>query len=167
MPDIIQQLDPWIPLEPSVYQGMQELANININSKMIELGCGDGRNLELAIALGVKPAGVWGVELNTALYNTCVGKGLHVINADLFSLNYSTYDLVVFWFTIGVEDILNKLYSEMKKNAKVVCLFSSRQQWRDGVYVPSESYPIPQLTSGWLPTTYVEVLGNRFYLYVR
>ena len=172
MPEIIQVLGPWQPLEPEVFTGMRQLANININSKMIELGCGDGRNLELALAAGVKPANVWGVELDTALYNTCVSKGLNVINDDLFNLNYSSYDLVVFWFTEGVDALLNKLYAEMASKKKVVCLMSSRHQWRDGVYVPAEScYDVNTglgiLPSAWIPTAQGEVLGNRFYLYIR
>ena len=169
----IQLLDPFVPLEIVVTQGMHQLAGININTKMIELGCGDGRNLELALSAGVKPTNVFGVELDTDLYNVCVGKGLNVIHDDLFNLDYSDYDLVVFWFTITPELILAKLYNELKNNKKAVCMFGSRHQHRDGVYVPEEScydvstdvgvLPYPT----WKPTAQGEVLGNRFYLYVR
>lgn len=173
MANEIQLLDPWKPLEIEVEQGMQQIANININTKYIDLGCGDGRNLELALSLGAKPANVFGVELDTALYNTCVGKGLNVFHDDLFNLNYSTYDLVSFWFTITPELVLAKLYNEMKKGKKVVALYGSRHQWRDGLYVPSEScYDVNTDVgvlpfSTWKPTAQGEVLGNRFYLYIR
>ena len=88
-------------------------------------------------------------------------------NDDLFNLNYSGYDVVFFWFNLSPElvTLMDKLYNELRKRSKVVCLHSSRRQWRDGIYVPEESYPLIPCT--WQPNSFGEVEGNRFYLYTR
>lgn len=160
-------LGDFIPLEPEIVNGMSALAGVNINSRIIDLGCGDGSTMDTIISYGVKPENVFGVEINTDLFNIALSKGLNVVNDDLFNLNYSTYDVVFFWFNLSVElnTLMDKLYAELKNNKKVICMFDNRRQFRNEVYVPEESYLLPNVT--WQPDSFNEMQGQRFYLYVR
>ena len=159
-------LGDYIPLETEIIIAMTKSANMSDTTKYIHLGCGEGQFLEKAIEFGVKAENVFGVEVDVGLYNICIRKGLNVINDDCFNLNYLDYDVVMFWFELNNDLILlmNKLYKELKIGGKVICMHSNRKQYRDGAYVPEESYPM--IPCNWLPKIQ-EISEKRFYLYVR
>ena len=146
---------------------MSALVKVDGQKKIIDLGCGDGSTMETIIASGADPDKVFGIEIDSELYNRCIDKGLNVFHGDLFDVDCSYYDIVFFWFTLGdgLNQVFEKLYAELKRYKRVVCTFDNRRQFRNGVFIPEESYLLPDVK--WRPTTYRESKDKRFYLYIR
>jgi SAM-dependent methyltransferase len=154
-----------IALEPEVRDAMLDMADIKPGDLYIDLGSGNGQFVEEAKKRGAK---AYGVEIDKDLVNISIAKGLDIIFADMFELNYSKYDVITFWFTDeeGTKKLMQKLYTELKSGARVIMLHSSLTRYRDGVLLTSDEdrgiIDIP-----WRPIKEETVLGNRFHLYIR
>ena len=161
----IQYLGSWMPVENEVMNGMLDLAGVGPDDKYIDLGCGDGQFVAAAALRGAQASGI---EIDQALVDDATSIGIaNITRGDVFDADVSRMTVVSFWFTdpINTPLLLDKLYKEMKKKARLVMLHSSRMQWRDGVFIPEESYGI--IPHAWQPIDRREVLGNIFHLYIR
>ena len=163
MPDTIQYLGSWQALEPEVMKAMLDLAEIAPGDKFIDLGCGDGQFLKEATARGAQASGI---EIDPSLVVSCISANLDVTQGDVFDADVSKATVITFWFTDTelTPKLMDKLYAEMKKNAKLVMLHSSRKAWRDGVFLPDDNGVIDHV---WQPSKTQTVLDNRFHLYIR
>ena len=159
----IQYLDSWMPLEAEVMNAMLDLADVGPGDKFIDLGCGDG---QFVAAAALRGAASSGIEIDQVLIDGAIGIA-NIEQGDVFDADVSKKTVVSFWFTDEKNTplLMDKLYAEMKKGAKLVVLYDSRMQWRDGVFVPEESYGI--IPHAWQPTQSIEVLGNWIHLYIR
>ena len=164
MADSIQSLGPYMAVEPEVMKAMLDLAGVGPGDKFIDLGCGDGQFL---VEAKLRGAIVSGIEMDAVLVAESITKNLNVTQGDVFDADVSKITAITFWFTDKklTPLLMDKLYAEMKKGSRLVVLYDSRMQWRDGVFVLEESYGIIPHT--WQPTDRREVLGNIFHLYIR
>jgi len=164
MADSIQSLAPYMVLESEVMKAMLDLAGVKPGDKYMDLGCGDGQFL---VEAELRGAIVSGIEMDAVLVAESITKNLNVTQGDVFDANVSKLSVVTFWFTDKklIPLLMDKLYAEMKKGAKLVCIYHSRTQWRDGVLVPEEC--LRQVPHVWQPTESIEVLGNWIHLYIR
>jgi len=158
---MIQELDPWVGLEPEVVHAMLVLGGVGRNIRHADLGAGDGRFCAEALAMGAKSS--IGYELNSALVAQAQAAGLNVIVRDVFSLSVGELrqiDVVTAWFTVepGTTQLLQMLYERMIAGMKLVFLYDSVVQ--GGV---EKGIPVHV----WQPTQTQWVIGNKILLYVR
>ena len=164
MADSIQSLAPYMVLESEVMKAMLDLAGIGPGDKYIDLGCGDGQFL---VEAKLRGAIVSGIEMDAVLVAESITKNLNVTQGDVFDADVSKMTAITFWFTDEklTPLLIDKLYAGMKKSARLVYIYHSRTQFRDGVLVPEECLrAIPHV---WQPTQSIEVLGNWIHLYIR
>ena len=159
----IQYLGSWMSVETEVMNAMLDLADVGPGDKFIDLGCGDG---QFVLAAALRGAAASGIEIDPVLVTGAIGIA-NIEQGDVFDADVSKMTVVSFWFTDSklTPLLMDKLYAEMKKGSRLVVLYDSRMQWRDGVFVPEESYGI--IPHVWQPTQSVEILGNWIHLYVR
>lgn len=72
-------------------------------SSYLDVGCGDGRYLQLMIGQGADPARTCGVELDVAAVNSARAKGLNVIQSrieEARELQPGTYDLITMFHVV-------------------------------------------------------------------
>ena len=62
--------------------------NANKNNSLIELGCGNGKNLKYAINNGYNIDNTLGIDNSNSLTNICYKLGLNVILGDICNLNF-------------------------------------------------------------------------------
>ena len=62
--------------------------NIGQNSTLIELGCGNGKNLKFAISNGYNIDNTIGIDNSNSLIKICNYAGLNVILADICNVNF-------------------------------------------------------------------------------
>lgn len=142
--------DPFVPLEIEVVEAMLDLAELQPGENHVELGAGDGRFCAAAERRGARSIGY---EIDASLAAGCQEQGLNVICGDLFEADVGQADLVTFWLTKRVPELLSKLRTEMPRGSRVVMLFDSCSLW-DGI----PDHP-------WRPVTGGNVLSNLFYRY--
>jgi len=164
MVDIIQYLGSWQALEPEVVKAMLDLAQIGPGDKFIDLGCGDGQFLIEAEARG---ATATGIELDPSLVSIAEGKGLNVIEGNVFDADVSKATVVTFWFTDTelTPKLMDKLYAEMKKGAQLIYVYHSGTAYRNGILVPEEC--LRQVPHIWQPVESIEVIDNWIHRCVR
>jgi protein-L-isoaspartate O-methyltransferase len=158
-------LDPWVPLESEVVTAMLDLAALKAGELHLDLGSGDGRFLAAAKARG---ATTIGYEIDAALVTQSrLIAGVTVKQADCFdaTADIRKADVVTAWFTVEpyTSQLLVKLQTTMKRNARLVFLYDSRRSGSTPVSDPNWGKP----AIAWVPTSKGEVLGNRFWLYVK
>jgi len=159
----IQYLGSWMSVETEVMNAMLDLADVGPGDKYIDLGCGDG---QFVAAAALRGAAASGIEIDPVLVSNAIGIA-NIEQGDVFDADVSKMTVVSFWFTDTklTPLLMDNLYAEMKKGAKLVCIYHSRTQYRDGVLVPGEClYSVPHV---WQPTQSIEVNGNWIHLYIR
>lgn len=171
MPESLQILDPFVPLEMEVVNAMLDLLDVTSGGvNYVDLGCGDGRFLQAAIAKGCGNAN--GIELDPDLATQCQNAGLNVSQGNIFDYDLKSYNRFTFWFAptcnlMGFLQLMGKIRTEGKSGGRLVMLGSSRRQWRDGVEDTTRDWGLPSnVQLAWQPTQTQTVLGNRFHLYV-
>lgn len=154
----------WESLEPEVVAAMIEAGGnfAGVNS-YLDLGSGDGRMLDAALTIpGITT--VHGIEIESSLAQPCIDRGLDVTIGDFFDYAHivKNYDLFTAWFTdeVGTLALLDMLYANMKNNKYLVYLYDSYRSHRN---LPEEGIP-PHV---WQPSQTIEILRNRFHVYVR
>ena len=125
----IQYLGSWQPLEPLLVAHMLGTAEVGSGDKFLDLGCGDGQFLERAELMGAQASGI---EIDPDLVAICQGKGLNVIQGDVFDADVSKKSVVSFWFTdeVQVPLLMDKLYAEMKNGARLVYVYHLKIEWK-------------------------------------
>ena len=150
-------------LEPEVMNAMFDMfGNIKAGDVHIELGAGNGQFVQEGLDRGLASMGY---EIDETLALQCQAQGLNVIHGDFFDYDLSPADLVTFWFTdnAGLDLLIQKLYADLSNNTKVVALFDSITQYRDGILVP-EVTGIPTHPN-FAPVKTEMVIGNRICYY--
>lgn len=153
------KLDPYVPpgtpLEPEVVMAMLDLSALKRGETHLELGAGDGKFVVEASKRGAKSTGY---EIDAVLAKKAQDAGINVVLADCFNVDVSRADVVTFWFTVepGTSLLMAKLRNEMKRGARLVCLYNS---------VGTGKARVAATASAWEPSQTVVVLGNTILLY--
>jgi len=155
----LEHLVPFVPTPMAVAQKMLEIAKVQPDDVVYDLGSGDGRIVILAAQkFGARAVGV---ELNSDLYEKSSDRiqklGLQdraqIIHENMFEVNVRHATVVTLYLLTAVNERLRpKLERELRSGARVV----------------SHDFQVP----GWQPTQTVEVTSenqvvSKIILYVR
>lgn len=72
--------------------GMVASLALNANHKILDVGCGYGRNMILLKSLGLN---VLGVDVNVSIVKSNIAKGLNCLSANDFAKHDEVYDLII------------------------------------------------------------------------
>ena len=75
---------------------LPELLKKNKNLRFLDVGCGSGVILKVALSCGVKEENILGADINPEAIKHCSGLGFHSINSDLFSNIKEKFDVITF-----------------------------------------------------------------------
>ena len=118
----------YIPTHPEIIREMLELAQVGSNDVVMDLGCGDGRILIMAVQeFGARRA--VGYELETHVFTLAehnvrsqnLQDQITVIRDDLFNANVAEADIItVYLTTMAMERLSSKLRGETKNGTRIV-----------------------------------------------
>jgi predicted RNA methylase len=122
---------PYVPISKSVAKHSIEIANLTLNDTMIDLGCGDGRLLELALKYCNN---VIGVELDPLLieYMRSNNPKYQIIESDMFSIDLIALNvnvIILYLLPKGLEKLIPNLRKWIKSG--------------DGYRIVTAGYSIP------------------------
>ncbi|AFH42302.1 class I SAM-dependent methyltransferase [Fervidicoccus fontis] len=127
---------PWIPssIKPIIFSF--EIAKLNKDSKICDIGCGDGRVAIIASKyFGCsstcieKREDLCALALSNAIYNS-VNDKFSVICEDARKIDYSEFDFIyIYMFPSFLREISLKLDKELKEGTKIVTLDFSIEGW--------------------------------------
>jgi 16S rRNA A1518/A1519 N6-dimethyltransferase RsmA/KsgA/DIM1 with predicted DNA glycosylase/AP lyase activity len=124
---------PYVGSQDVVIKNIVAFAEIRPNQKVIDIGSGDGRMVNAFAKLGCRS---YGIELNPVLvwysrWKIGRNSGAMIYNADLWSHNYSGYD-VVYAYAMPhlMKRLQTKLMKELKPGAKVVTNAFQFPDWK-------------------------------------
>lgn len=158
-PKYLEHIVPYVPTPLSVAQKMLELARVEPDDVVYDLGSGDGRIVILAAQkFGAHAVGV---ELNPDLYKQSSEriKELHleerakILNENMFDVNVRHATVVTLYLLTSVNEALRPMLEK---------------QLRSGARVVSHDFQMP----GWKPDKAEEVtseagVSHKIYLYIR
>ncbi len=127
---------PFYPSCPSAIENMLNLAEVNAESIVYDLGCGDGR-IVLAAARNHSVKKAVGVERSEGLYRIALAKIRHLPNASIVKGNYDDVDLS--------EANVVTIYQSASENARLKRKFL--EELATGSKIVSNDFGIP----GWRP----------------
>jgi precorrin-6B methylase 2 len=118
----------YFPTHPEIIREMLELAQVGSDDVVLDLGCGDGRILIMAVQdFGAKRA--VGYELETHIFTLAehnirsqnLQDRITVIRDDLFNANLAEADVItVYLTTMALESLPFKLQHETKTGTRIV-----------------------------------------------
>ena len=118
----------YIPTHPEIIRAMLELAQVNSDDVVMDLGCGDGRILIMAVQeFGARRA--VGYEFETHIFTLAehnvraqnLQNQITVIRDDLFNANVAEADVItVYLTTMAMERLPSKLRLETKNGTRIV-----------------------------------------------
>ena len=95
----------------------QFLDGLPSNSKVLDIGCGNGKNMHYGIKS--KDLKMYGIEYSQALTDICINQGLNVIQGDALTLPFedNSFDAIIMIAVIHhIEPILhNKVLNEIQR----------------------------------------------------
>jgi protein-L-isoaspartate O-methyltransferase len=155
----LEHLVPFVPTPMDVAQKMLEIAKVQPDDVVYDLGSGDGRIVILAAQkFGARAVGV---ELNSDLYEKSSERirklGLQdraqIIHENMFEVNVRHATVVTLYLLTAVNERLRPMLE---------------RQLRSGARVVSHDFQVP----GWQPTQQVDVTSkngvpSKIYLYIR
>lgn len=112
-----------------IVNAMLDLAGLKAKEIYIDMGSGDGRMVKEAKQRGAEASGY---EIDPQLAKQSQEEGLNVFNQDCFEADVSQADVMTCWFTKLPETLsfMDKMYSEMKKGARLVMRGFTPHDWR-------------------------------------
>ena len=128
---------PFYPSPEFAIKSMLDLAGVNSESVVYDLGCGDGA-IVVAAARQYGAKKVVGVEQSKKLCSIALAKTKGLKNASIIEANYDDVDLS--------EASVVTLYQSASENARLKAKFL--RELSEGTTIVSHDYGIP----GWLPT---------------
>jgi len=118
---------PWLPTRMKKVRKMLELANVQPDELIYDLGCGDGRVIVMAARkFGARAVGV---EIDPIRYLWCqflitilgLRKQVKILYGDLFKKDISDADVVFCYLLQRTNDqLVDKLIMELKPDARIV-----------------------------------------------
>jgi predicted RNA methylase len=118
----------YIPTHPEIIRAMLELAQVSSDDVVMDLGCGDGRILIMAVQeYGARRA--VGYEFETHIFTLAehnvraqnLQNQITVIRDDLFNANVAEADVItVYLTTMAMERLPSKLRLETKNGTRIV-----------------------------------------------
>ena len=160
----------YVELEDTVRDDMLfTIGGLQAGEVHLELGSGSGHFVTSARAIGAES---YGWEIDPGRYATSESQQYitlgDVLTNDLKANDIRGADLITFWFTDPVDSLfalMTKLYKGMSTGARLVCLFDSRREYRDGVeQVINRNWNVENIF--WEPEL-VWVEGNLVHKFVR
>jgi precorrin-6B methylase 2 len=142
---------PYVETPPEIVELMLDLGEVDANSKVYDLGSGDGR---ITIAAARRGAQSTGVEIDEKLVNISranarkqsVEDRAEFIQSSLFDVNLSDASVVTLFLSPRINrELQPKLLSELRPGTKVV----------------SHIYDM----EGWVPDKVIESSGRRIFLW--
>lgn len=138
-------LAPFVPSQEPVVQKMLEMAQVNADDVVFDLGCGDGRILVTAVKeFGAKKA--VGYEMRADLYKRIMATvekealmdKIHVVNGDLLKADLSEATVITLYLTTsGNSKLKPKFAKEAKRNTRIVSHDFRIEGWS---YVKKEDF---------------------------
>ena len=128
---------PFYPSPEFAIKSMLDLAGVNSESVVYDLGCGDGA-IVVAAARQYGAKKVVGVEQSKKLCSIALAKTKGLKNASIIEANYDDVNLS--------EASVVTLYQSASENARLKAKFV--RELSEGTTIVSHDYGIP----GWLPT---------------
>jgi len=139
---------PNVPSQPYYIRQMLELAQVNSDDIVYDLGCGDGRVLQIAVKeFGAKKA--VGYELRTDIYQSAIRKiekeslqdRIKIINNDLFKADISEATVITLYLTPEGNELLKpKLLKEASLGTRIVNRSFRIHGWNPSKMEPSIGY---------------------------
>ncbi|KKP37746.1 MAG: hypothetical protein UR27_C0003G0068 [Candidatus Peregrinibacteria bacterium GW2011_GWA2_33_10] len=132
---------PWVPTPRKGIERMLKAANIKKNEKVYDLGCGDGRLVELAVKK--YQADGYGIELSPIIYfmakirKILTQSKVKIIFANFMNQNYKNADVVLLYLMPETnQKVAKKLQSELKKGSRVVTYAFQIKAWKPHKIIP-------------------------------
>lgn len=137
---------PFYPSPEFAIRNMLDLAGVNSDSVVYDLGCGDG-GIVVAAARHFGARKVVGVEQNKRLCSMALAKTKSLKNAFIIEANYDTVDLS--------EASVVTIYQSASENARLKRKFL--KELSEGATIVSHDFGIP----GWHPTQFCTFKDHR------
>ncbi|HMR84998.1 MAG TPA: class I SAM-dependent methyltransferase [Niabella sp.] len=127
---------PYVPTPPAVVNAMLDLAKVNKNDVIYDLGCGDGRIIITAAKLyGATGTGVdidpdRIAEANASAKKEGVTDKVKFVKGNLFNFDFSKASVLTLYLLPTINEMLKpKILSEMKPGSRVVSHAFSMGDW--------------------------------------
>jgi release factor glutamine methyltransferase len=95
-PEIYQPAEDSFFLSEILKKIIPKLLNQNKNLKFLEIGCGSGIQLQIALEAGVKKENIFGTDINEEAIKHCKKLDFNCVQSNLFSALKGDYELIVF-----------------------------------------------------------------------
>jgi SAM-dependent methyltransferase len=126
---------PFVPTENKVVEKMIEIAELKKGEKIYDLGCGDGRILE--VAMSKAPVEAIGIEISyivislARLRSWWKGSSIKLIRKNFYNQDLSDADIVICYLFPGVMKKLQKKFEkELKPGARVISYSFPMIEWQ-------------------------------------
>lgn len=149
---------PYVPTPESVVMAMLQLANVNRNDTVYDLGSGDGRLVITAAQKFGAKRGV-GVEINPGLVNRSIENAkqagvsdrVQFFQQDLFKTDFSEASVVTLYLLPKINlELRPKLLSELKPGSRVVSHAFGMGDWKPDRTETIDDSGRPRLTYLWI-----------------
>ena len=139
---------PYYPSSPFVIEKMLALADVNSESTVYDLGCGDG-GIVVAAARDRHARKAVGIEQNQRLCSIALRRTRHLKNATIINASYDDVDVS--------EASVVTLYQSASENARLKPKLV--KELRAGTKIVSHDFGIP----GWRPTEFSSFKEGRHW----
>ena len=128
---------PYVSSDPEVVRRMLEIAKVQTDDLVYDLGCGDARILVAAVA-EFKARGAVGYEINEDVYKTALSMieklnlqdRVKLVRGDLFNADISKATIITLYLTSSANERLRgKLEKEARSGTRVVSHDFRMPEW--------------------------------------
>ncbi|MGA2130159.1 MAG: HemK2/MTQ2 family protein methyltransferase [Candidatus Pacearchaeota archaeon] len=96
MPEIYQPEEDSYLMSEKIAEEISNILSKNKNPIFLEIGCGSGINLRVALDSGIKKQNILGTDINEEAVRHCKSLGFNCILSDLFDKIKGKFDIIVF-----------------------------------------------------------------------
>jgi SAM-dependent methyltransferase len=137
---------PWLPSRRRDRERLLSLAGLHAGERFYDLGCGDGRIVALAAESGLRATGfeVAIIPYLLALWRTRNTPTADIRYKNFWSVSLADADVVYIFLTERIYPRLEqKLATELKPGARVICYAWPLPTWKTEVALPSTADNLP------------------------